>query len=164
MEIARLRWSWIDFDQKRVTLPDTVTKNKREHTFPLGAEAEAVLRSAPRLSDTYVFPAAHKTSETTTTFNSFSKAKARLDKDTETSGWTLHDLRRTVSTGMAELGIPQQHVEKLLNHVSGGTQSTIAQVYNRYQFLPEMREAVDRWENKVQALVAGKQPDVATLR
>ena len=49
---------------------------------------------------------------------------------------------------MAALGIPQIVVEKLLNHVSGGTQSPIALVYNRYSYMPEMRQAVltyERW-------------------
>lgn len=54
---------------------------------------------------------------------------------------------------MAALSIPQIVVEKLLNHVSGGSQSQIAQVYNRYSYMPEMREAVEKWEGHLAGLL-----------
>ena len=54
---------------------------------------------------------------------------------------------------MASLGIPQIVVEKLLNHVSGGTQSPIAQVYNRHSYLAEMREAIDTYESHLAKLL-----------
>ena len=88
-----------------------------------------------------------------TVFNGFSKAKAAFDKECRIKGWQLHDLRRTMSTYMAELQIPQIHVEKLLNHVSGGTQSPLAQVYNRYTYLDEMRAAVLKWEAYLDTLL-----------
>ena len=43
-------------------------------------------------------------------------------------------------------------MEKLLNHVSG-TFSGIVGVYQRYDFMPEMREAVEKWEWHLQGLV-----------
>jgi hypothetical protein len=46
--------------------------------------------------------------------------------------------------------------EKLLNHVSGGSQSPIAQVYNRYSYLPEMRHAILRWEHHLNTIDAPK--------
>jgi hypothetical protein len=55
---------------------------------------------------------------------------------------------------MAALGIPQVVVEKLLNHVSGGSQSQIAQVYNVYAYFDEMREAVTKWEEHLSTLLA----------
>lgn len=74
------------------------------------------------------------------------KPKAALDQDCGVTDWTLHDLRRTVSSGMAALGIQQIVVEKLLNHMSGGTQSPISLVYNRHSYMDEMREAILQWE------------------
>jgi integrase len=148
-EIAHLEWDWLQGEL--VTLPSWLTKNKRTHTFPIGPEAQDVISRTPRLVDTpYLFPAARerRKGNPATVFNGFSKAKATFDKECGVTGWRLQDLRRTVSTYMAELQVPQIHVEKLLNHVSGGTQSPIAQVYNRYSYLPEMRQAVltyERW-------------------
>jgi integrase len=151
-EIARLEWGWVNGDT--VTLPADVAKNGREHTFPIGPEARALLASIDRLKGCpYVFPAARQRDEKTTVFNGWGKPKARFDRDCGVSDWTLHDLRRTFSSGMAALGIPQILVEKLLNHVSGGTQSPIAQVYNRYTYLDEMRAAVLKWEAHLTSLL-----------
>lgn len=152
-EIARLEWSWLDKDL--CTLPAAVTKNGRTHTFPLGKTAQALIAAMPRFKDCpYVFPAHRQSSETTTVFNGWSKPKVQLDKMLGIEPWTLHDLRRTFSSGMASLGVPQIVVEKLLNHVSGGTQSPIAQVYNRYSYLDEMRNAVLQWDDRIITLCA----------
>jgi integrase len=146
-EIAHLEWDWLQDDL--VTLPSWLTKNKRTHTFPIGPAAQDVIRCTARLiGNPYLFPAARERvkGKPATVFNGFSKAKTAFDKECGIKGWQLHDLRRTMSTYMAELQIPQIHVEKLLNHVSGGTQSPIAQVYNRYSYMQEMREAALKWE------------------
>jgi integrase len=150
-EIAHLEWGWID--ESTITLPSSLTKNHRSHTFPYGPAVREILEATPRLAESpYVFPAASKRSDNTTVFNSWSKPKRALDHDCGVEDWTLHDLRRTFSSGMAMLGVPQIVVEKLLNHVSGGTQSPIAQVYNRHQYLDEMRDAILRWEEYLATL------------
>jgi integrase len=154
-EIAHLEWDWIE--DGLVTLPSWLTKNKRSHTFPIGSEAQAILTELPRFEGVpFVFPAERQRSERTTVFNGWGKPKQRFDKECGISGWQLRDLRRTMSTYMAELHVPQLHVEKLLNHVSGGTQSPIAQVYNRYSYLEEMREAVLKWEAYLGTLLVAR--------
>ncbi len=156
-EIAALRWEWIDRIERRITLPATLTKNKREHVFPYGDLVEAVLDRLPRVDDSlFLFPAArgHVKGKATTTFNGWSKAKREFDRLLpDLKPWTLHDLRRTLSTTMASLGVPQIVVEKLLNHVSGGSQSPIAQVYNRHSYLNEMRDAIHTYEGHLADLL-----------
>jgi integrase len=152
-EIAQLEWQWVGEDS--ISFPASVAKNGRAHSVPLGPEAVGLLKRVPRFVDCpYVFPAGKKRSEATTVFNSWSKPKAALDAECGVVGWTLHDLRRTVSSGMAGLGVPQVVVEKLLNHVSGGSLSPIAQVYNRHAYQEEMRAAVLRWEQYLATLTA----------
>lgn len=152
-EVARLEWSWIKDDL--CTLPAAVTKNGRTHTFPLSPKAQVLIEALPRFKDNpYLFPAQRQSSQATTVFNGWSKPKAELDKRMAIEPWTLHDLRRTFASGMASLGVPQIVVEKLLNHVSGGSQSPIAQVYNRYSYLEEMRAAVLHWDDHLDRLVA----------
>jgi integrase len=160
-EIAKLQWSWISGQDRTITLPASITKNKRTHTFPIGDAAQAIIASAPRLNDTYVFPAAREQvrGKPSTTFNGWGKPKAAFDSELKDKGFavahfTLHDLRRTLSSGLAALGVPQTVVEKLVNHVSGGSQSPIAKIYNRYAYLPEMRDAVARWEQHLERLLA----------
>ena len=64
-----------------------------------------------------------------TVFQGYSKAKARLDQLSGVSDWTLHDLRRTVVSGMARLGVAPHVADKILNHQSGtisGTRPSIS--------------------------------------
>lgn len=151
-ETARLERSWLKDDL--LTIPSDVTKNGRTHTFPIGPQARAVLATIPEVSERYYFPAARDRikSKPATVFNGWGKPKAALDKECGVTDWAIHDLRRCVSSGMAAIGVPQIVVEKLLNHVSGGSQSQIAQVYNRHLYIEEMRAAVARWEDHLSRL------------
>ena len=66
--------------------------------------------------------------------------------------WTLHDLRRTAVTKMAEdLKIAPHIVDKILNH-AGGTIRGVAATYNRAQYLDERRAALEAWSNWIVAL------------
>lgn len=153
-EIAHLEWSWINNEERTILFPSAVTKNKRTHRFPYGDMTAAVLASIPRIEGcAYLFPASRKSSTSTTVFNGWSKPKVTLDKASHVIGWTIHDLRRTFSSSMASLGVPQIVVEKLLNHVSQGTQSPISQVYNKYNYLPEMRDAILRYDAYLTTLI-----------
>lgn len=150
-EISRLEWDWIDADT--ITFPSSLTKNKRTHTIPYGPWVAEIIKSIPKEKDCpYLFPASRKMNEKTTVFNGWGKPKAELDKEAGLSDWTLHDLRRTFSSGMAALGVQQIVVEKLLNHISGGSQSPIAQVYNRHRYIDEMRQSILLWEDFIRGL------------
>jgi len=153
-EVGQFRWEWIDQERRTITTPATVTKNRRTHTFPYGQGVADVLNSTPRQGD-YLFPAAreHVRNIPTSVFNGWAKCKAQFDRRCPIAPWTLHDCRRTFSSGMAALGVSQTVVEKLLNHVSGGTLSPIAQVYNRHSYMDEMRAALGAWEAKLASLV-----------
>ena len=70
--------------------------------------------------------------------------------------WTTHDLRRTATTGMARLGVPPHVADSILNHKSG-TVSGVAAVYNRYSYLEERREALEKWESHVSSLIEAEQ-------
>ncbi len=132
-----------------ITLPSDHTKNGRQHVVPLGAMAKTIL-GHPRPRDVHYFPARGKK----TPFNGFSKAKAKLDKRCGFSDWTVHDLRRTFASGLASVGIALPVIERLLNHVSGSFGGIVG-VYQRYDFFPEMKDAIKRWEEHVQELLMG---------
>jgi len=142
MEIGSLRWSWIAKDA--ITLPGDVTKNGREHTFPLCPLATSHL---PMRGSGFLFRA----TDSEDIYNGYTYHLRQLQKTSETSGWTLHDLRRTVATNLASLGTPIHVTEKILNHVSGSI-SGVAAIYNRHAYFDEMREALTMWEQRVQAV------------
>lgn len=75
-----------------------------------------------------------------------------FDKKLSIPPWTLHDLRRTLRTRWAELGIPREVAERYINHVSG-VHSGIVAVYDRYSYMNEMRAAVEKWEQYLSRLL-----------
>jgi hypothetical protein len=85
-------------------------------------------------------------------FQAFAKGKRALDKLCGATGWRLHDLRRTIVSGMARLGVPPHVADKILNH-QAGTISGVAAVYQRHDFLAERKEALDRWGAHVERIV-----------
>jgi hypothetical protein len=87
----------------------------------------------------------------------FAYAKSNLDEFMPTPGWRLHDLRRTVTTGMARLKVEPHVADRVLNHQSG-TISGVAAVYNRFAYLDERKDALDVWGRFVESLV---RPDEA---
>ena len=84
-------------------------------------------------------------------FNGWSKSKKALDTIAKIEPWTLHDLRRTFATDLAELGVAPHVIERLLNHVTG-TISGVAAIYNRNEYEKETREAIEKWEAFIQAI------------
>ena len=154
-EIASLRWEWINEKDQEITYPANFTKNKRAHTIPFTDTVKEILEALPRFDNAeYLFPASRNTvlGKETTTFNGWSKVKKAFDaKLAGVSPYTLHDLRRTFSSKMAELGTPIHVTEKLLNHVSGSL-GGVTGIYNRYTYLPEMRKALEAYEDCVKTL------------
>jgi integrase len=146
-EIASLQTSWIN--DHTITLPAAVTKNGREHMFPLTGLTLQLL-SLPSQTTSLLFPARGQNDKP---FNGWSKSKAALDKLSGVTGWTLHDLRRTYASKMAALGVAPHVIERLLNHVSG-TISGVAAVYNRHRYEKECREAVERYERDIARIIA----------
>ena len=147
-EIAQLDRSHIDQTNQTITLPAELTKNHRAHTFPLAPLTRDALASIAERNGR-LFPARGNDD---TTFSGWSKSKARLDQLCEIDPWTLHDLRRTFATQLASLATPPHIVERLLNHATGRI-SGVAAVYNRYQYMDEMRAALEQWEAKLTRLV-----------
>ena len=74
------------------------------------------------------------------------------DEATELPAWTLHDLRRTTTTGLARLGIAPHVADKVLNHTAD-TICGVAAVYNRFEYLEERRAALDAWGKYLERLV-----------
>jgi len=66
--------------------------------------------------------------------------KAALNYASGTSGWTLHDLRRTARSLMSRAGVPSDHAERCLGHIIGGVRG----VYDRRQYREEMLMAYEK--------------------
>lgn len=148
-EIGSLEWNWIDDEKRTITLPASVTKNKREHTFPYGQMVADVLEKIDR-KGRFLFPGSKDTDLPITGWSNF---KAAFDKDCNVTSWTLHDLRRTFATNLAALGVRLEVTEKLLNHVSGSFGGIVG-VYQRHGYMDEMRAALDAWEGRLSQIIS----------
>ena len=138
-------WSEIDWINAIWNIPAGRTKSRRAHAVPLSHLALEVLKSAPKIHDEFVFPARGNDDATP---SGFSKTKRRLDTYAGVSEWTLHDLRRTTATHLAGSGIAPHVIERILNH-STGILGGVAGIYNRFQYLPEMRAALELWAEQI---------------
>jgi integrase len=137
-EIGHLQWSEIDLKRKLIVLAPDRTKNGRQHEVPLSRQSLAVMERQPRRNSSgFLFSDAQG-------FKNWDAAKARLDQRLGIAEYTLHDLRRSCATGMAELGVQPHHIEAILNHVSGH-KGGVAGIYNRAKYADEMRSALQRW-------------------
>lgn len=139
-EVSTMRWS--EIEGTTWTLPREKTKMKRAHAVPLTQTAMDVLATLPRFGgDGFVF----STTAGEKAVNSFTKAKAKLDAVSAVPGWTNHDIRRTVRSKLAELGVSREIAERVVNHATG----KIERIYNRHEYVAEKREALERWEKRL---------------
>ncbi len=145
-EIGGLQWSEVDFERGEIALSGARTKTGAPHVIPLTPQWVAVLCELPRRVDCpFVF------SLTGNPVSGWSKAKARLDLISGVEGWRLHDIRRTVATGLQRLGISLQVVEAILGHTSG-SRAGIVRIYQRHDFAAEKRQALTLWADYVTQL------------
>ena len=149
-EVANMSWQQLDLKERTWVLPAELTKNNRAHVVPLTDAAMTVITSIPRTTDGLIF--ASRSSDERS-FSGFSKCKRQLDTMCGITNWTLHDLRRSAATHLGRLKVPPHVVERILNH-SSGTFAGVAGVYNRFEYLPEMREALELWASFIRRLVA----------
>jgi integrase len=145
-EIAQLRWSEIKGDV--IALDGSRTKNGEPHTVPLSLAASTVIQRIPRIAGS---PLAFTTNGHTS-ISGWSRAKHQIDSVLQIDAWRIHDLRRTVATGLQKLGVALVVIEAVLGHTSG-SRSGVVGVYQRHSFDAEKRAALEAWGAHVMALV-----------
>ena len=156
-EVSEMRWSEIDLDAKIWRLPRERAKNDTEHVVPLSDDAVSILQAAPRFDGSdFVFSSRGDHGVT-----KFDRFKRRIDASMAASlghapeHWTLHDLRRTAASGMAELGVAPHVIEACLNHRSGIIRG-VARTYNRFAYTNEKAAAFQAWSRRLREIETGK--------
>jgi integrase len=128
----------------------------REHTIPLAPLARDIIASMPRIGGSpFVLTLSGERPVAGHT-----RFKARLDQASEVTGWTLHDIRRTVATGLQRLGVRLEVTEAVLNHVSGSRGGIVA-VCQCHRYDDEKRQASTAWADRVAALTGDNVIDLA---
>jgi integrase len=145
-EIGGLMWSEVDLNARTIIIPGSRTKNKQEHVVPLSDSAASILAGIPkREGREHVFGRTLAAG-----FSGWSSAKAEFDATVKIDEWRVHDLRRTVRTGIDKLGTLPHICEAVLNHLP----PKLVRTYNRNTYENEKRNALNAWATQLKVIVA----------
>jgi integrase len=159
-EITEARKSELDLDGATPTwtIPGARTKNGVIHRVPLTRVAVQVFKGAVAESECdFVFPSRDCVAAAITP-HAVTRAMSRLTAELEIVNATVHDLRRTVGTNLARLGVSKDIRARILNHVDGARSVTDA-VYNQHEFIAEKRAAMQMWEDYLRGLLSPAKPE-----
>jgi integrase len=150
-EVGALLWSELNLATGIMTIPGSRTKNNSTLVLPLPQAALDIINTIPRRDgQVFVFEGGKAG------FNGWSYNKmlliTRLQKPLP--HWALHDLRRTMRTGLGRLGIPPHVAELAINHVKKGMQA----VYDRHTYQPQIKAALAAWAAHVAQVVGAETP------
>jgi len=162
-EVAQAQWSEFDLERKLWTIPAERMKADAPHVVPLTDDVIAVLDDLPRFKKgDYLFSLTFGEKPV----NGFSKAKTNLDeaileelqKDVDEDKertkikldpFVIHDIRRTMRTGLSALPIPPDVAELVIAHARPG----LRRVYDQYSFEAEKRHALELWARRLRDIV-----------
>lgn len=165
-EVSDAMWSEFDTKNKVWTVPPERFKSGQSHIVPLSEQVISLIGDFPRFEGEKSGDCVFSTTEGRKPINGFSKAKADLDAamlailraDDERAtlpDWTFHDIRRTVRTRLSGLRISGDIAEAVIGHSKLG----LRRVYDQYEFLPEMRDALEKWAAALMRIVEPPSPD-----
>jgi integrase len=164
-EAAGITMAELDPTLNRWRLPAHRAKNDRAHVMPLPPPLMAGLVALTPAAERERFPGYRLLGRSRgAPLTGFSKLKTALDAASGVSGWRFHDLRRTVRTKLAALGVAPDIAERCLNHASAV--GTLAQVYDRHDYAAEIIGALARWQAALAVLVGEREAgaEVVLLR
>lgn len=158
-EIGGLSDTYYSDNTQTLVLPEEICKNGNTHTLPVGAMAADILSKRIRRErpSSLLFQAPGSDRS----FSAWSKNKKVLDKLAPIAPWTLHDLRRTLRSGLGRLGVRPDIAERVLNHISA--RSDMEETYDIWSYLPEMRSAMLLWEDHLSQLFSANDYAADTL-
>ena len=154
-EVFEARRAEFDLKAGLWTIPAERAKNGAAHIVPLSEAARNVLDAIEEVAGSrLLFPADGNPENPASGISKAVeriRAGVRAELSEDVAGWSLHDIRRTVATGLQRLGIRFEVTEAVLNHVSG-SKGGVAGVYQRYGWADEKKAALDAWALEVERL------------
>jgi len=145
MQVADIAAGEVDLDLAQWIIPAPRTKHKKAAlTLPL---SQLALTELTAVWPAMTVPSPFKLLR----IRGFSKLKAKLDEASGVRDWRFHDLRRSARSAMTRLGVPREHAELAIGHISH--QSALERVYDRHDYSGEIRIASLTWQAHVERLV-----------
>ena len=165
-ELLRMKWADVDFDKREFLMPKGITKNKRDHVVPINDMAYETLNALHKVTGNYehLFPARNVAGYITdkhTSISSINKEVAKFCSDhADVRKFQCKDTRGTVKTLMGEIGIPKEMRDRIQNHALTDVSS---KHYDRYDYMKEKREALGKWNRKLESIIKGKTAKVVKI-
>ena len=146
-EVASMHWDEIEGEWW--TIPAEKTKNGKVHRVFLNKIALELIGETKTKG--FVFPSKNRTDQPIhqKSFSHALRGKLKMDIFKDVEYFTAHDLRRTATTHMSELG-HGANVGKVLNHTD---QSITATTYDRYSYDKEKKAALSAWGRRLEGLI-----------
>ena len=158
-EVGGMCWSELDPDNGVWTIPKERSKNGRAHTLPLPQLAWDIIEGVPhRATRDHLF-GVHAGEGFT---NWHAKDSLDLRLGAAVRPYHLHDIRRSVATRMADIGVQPHIIEQILNHQSGHKRGP-AGIYNRSSYEREVRAALALWADHIGSILDGGERKVLLL-
>jgi len=157
--VSKIKWADINTEAKEWHVQSEIDKTGKPAVVPLSDLAIVMLQN---INDNYRIEGSDLVFTTTgkTPISGFSRAKIEIDKLSKVKKWVLQDLRRTCRTNLPRLGVSPFIAKLTIGHKIPG----IDQVYDRYSYMPEKRETLDKWDEFIQGLVEDKESKVVAIK
>jgi integrase len=157
-QLLRADWQAFDFPEKTLLLRDAKGRGgSRDHLLPLtpfALEQFQLLRDRIGTSALPFSIDGERPMPVETLSAVVTEISKALHKSHGFPPFQLRDLRRTAETMLQKLGIDKEVRAHLLSH--GRTRGVQGRHYERYDFLPEKRQALERWAAHLQRIIAGR--------
>lgn len=171
-EALSAQWEEVYLNKPIWAIPSSRKKNRTAHVVPLSPRVLSILLAgqATKPQSGPIFPSPTANGKQLTSVHSAkerlrAQVARRVGTPSARDHWTIHDLRRTVATGIHGLHneegsplISSHVVERILNHKVDGVRG----VYNRYDYLRQKRVALRVWSDYLDALTAAEGVMMAT--
>ena len=150
---------WADIKDGVWTVPAHLTKKStgkaKDHQVPLSDFALEIINSLQSSSNNrkYVFASESNRAEDDTPVTWLHKALERIRQASGVEGFTIHDLRRTMASKLAELGYDRTIIGKVLNHADTAQDRSVTAIYDHHSYYQEKREALNAWSERLKEIV-----------
>lgn len=160
-EVLGAAMSEIDLHGGTWIIPDTRTKSRREHRLPLPPWAASIFKSAIERAgeNTWIFPS--PLGDGPIRPRSATRAVARLRDQIGLADVGTHDLRRTLATGLGNMGVSDEVIERVLNHAP---RTVTGRHYNHAKHFEPMRRALEAWADRIHDILHGQQRDPKVVK
>ena len=154
-EVVGMAREELDLDKALWRIPEERVKTKVAHTLPLVGEALAIVtrlakgkRSGPLFQNTK-----GKVPTSQDLAKAFERSRTVLQEPA-----TPHDLRRTAATIMGRLGIDRLTIAYVLNHGSTIRATVTGSTYDKHDYLPQKKRALEALDQQIAATLTGGEP------